>query len=283
MPAAAEPMIRHISDTARWTAMHRALESDRADALFRDPLARRLAGERGAEIVRELPPTGEWAWALRTHLVDQAVLQAIAAGANTVINLAAGLDARPYRLPLPPSVRWVEIDLPELLREKEELLQGERPVCRLERVSLDLSQAPSRRELFARLGGEAERAVVVSEGLLIYLEREEVAALARDLAQPRSFWRWVLDLASPGLVEMVNRSWGEKLAQGQSRLQFGPPEGPQFFVPAGWKPLEVRSVLKAAARAKRLPLMLRLAALLPESSGRQGGRPWTGVCTFERA
>jgi hypothetical protein len=43
--------ITHVSDTARWTALHRATESARADALFSDPLAERLAGEHGRAIV----------------------------------------------------------------------------------------------------------------------------------------------------------------------------------------------------------------------------------------
>jgi O-methyltransferase involved in polyketide biosynthesis len=44
------PLIRNISDTARWAAVFRARESDRPDALFRDPFARRLAGQRGEQI-----------------------------------------------------------------------------------------------------------------------------------------------------------------------------------------------------------------------------------------
>jgi O-methyltransferase involved in polyketide biosynthesis len=39
--------IENVSDTARWVAMYRALESDRPDAHFHDPYARLLAGERG--------------------------------------------------------------------------------------------------------------------------------------------------------------------------------------------------------------------------------------------
>lgn len=274
--------IRNISDTARWTAMHRALETDRPDALFRDPLARRLAGERGAQIVRELPPTGEWAWAVRTHLIDRAILAAIQAGAHTVLNLAAGFDTRPYRLPLPETLRWVEVDLPAILEEKEALLGAEMPRCRLERVKLDLASVPERRLLFSRVGSAAAHAIVVSEGLLIYLDGEEVVALARDLALPATFDRWAFDLASPGLVKMVQRSWGRQLAQGQALPRFGPPEGPAYFEPAGWKVREVHSVLQAAARAKRLTPWFRLLALLPESSGRQGARPWSGVCVLER-
>src|SRR5688572_3576869 len=67
--------IRHVSDTARWVAMYRAAESERPDALFRDPHACRLAGERGAAILRALP-FGEalgWTLVVRTRLVDDAV------------------------------------------------------------------------------------------------------------------------------------------------------------------------------------------------------------------
>src|SRR5947209_10178965 len=43
----ADNPIRNISDTARWAAVYRARETERADAVFLDPLARKLAGERG--------------------------------------------------------------------------------------------------------------------------------------------------------------------------------------------------------------------------------------------
>lgn len=122
----------------------------------------------------------------------------------------------------------------------------------------------------------------MSEGLLIYLPAEQVAALARDLAATRSFRRWVLDLASPGLLRMVQRSYLPLLQGTGANLQFGPREGPPFFEPHGWKAVEVHSLLKTAARHRRLGFPLRLAALLPESTGRQGGRPWSGVCLFER-
>jgi O-methyltransferase involved in polyketide biosynthesis len=41
--------IASISDTARWVAIYRAMEFERPDALFHDPYARRLAGERGTK------------------------------------------------------------------------------------------------------------------------------------------------------------------------------------------------------------------------------------------
>jgi len=282
--AVTDPLIRNISDTALWVAVYRARETERPDALFRDPYARRLAGARGEEIASSIPfsDRATWAWVARTVLFDRFIADEVRAGADLVVNLAAGLDARPYRMDLPPSLKWVEVDLPGVLSYKEEILADAKPVCALERVRLDLSDGPARRALFERLGRGGRRALIVSEGLLIYLEAEDVAALARDLAAPASFRSWVLDLASPGLLRMIRKDAGERFAAAGAALRFGPAEGPGFFLPHGWRPVDVRTPLKEAARHGRLPLFLRLLAMLPESSGAQGSRPWSGVCLFER-
>jgi methyltransferase (TIGR00027 family) len=278
------PAIRNVSDTAIWAALYRARETERKDALFRDPFARRLAGARGDRIAALMKAHDryDWAWVMRTVLFDRFITEQIAQGADMVVNLAAGLDARPYRIPLDPSFPWVEVDLPDILDDKEALLRNERPACVLERVRLDLSDVSARRELFRRLGARAKKALVLTEGLLIYLTREEVGALAEDLAAPEGFRRWALDLASPGLLRLLQREVGAALDEARAPLKFGPLEGPAFFAPHGWRPLDVRSPLKTAAREKRLPLLLRFLAMLPASAGPQGSRPWSGICLLEK-
>jgi len=280
-----EPLIRDISDTARWVAVYRARETERPDAAFRDPFARRLAGERGEQIARAMPMAEEAAWSFiaRTHLFDRFIVRAVEGGADLVVNLAAGLDARPYRMTLPPSLRWVEVDLPEILDYKEEVLAAEKPVCALERVRLDLSNVDARRGLFARLGGSARHALVISEGLLIYLMRSDIYDLGRDLAEPAGFRHWIVDIVSPGLLEMLKHRMGDLVRQAGAPYVFGPPEGPPFFERCGWKPIEVRSMLKTAAKLGRLPMLLRMLALLPESAGAQGSRPWAAVCLLSRS
>jgi hypothetical protein len=109
-----------------------------------------------------------------------------------------------------------------------------------------------------------------------------VAALAADLAVPPAFQRWVLDLVSPGLLKMMQRRMGSQLERASAPFRFGPAEGPEFFVPHGWRPADVRSLLQTARRQGRLSLMMRLLALLPESNGRQGSRPWSGVCLLAK-
>jgi len=280
-----EPLIRNIADTARWMAVYRAIESERPDALFRDPYARRLAGERGEQIASAVPERSQpaWAYMARTLLFDELILEEVVRGADMVLNLAAGLDTRPYRLALPPALQWVEVDLPDLLAYKEEVLRGEQPACRLERVGLDLSDVDARRALFARLGANARQVVVVSEGLLIYLTAEENTVLARDLAAQETFRSWIIDLVSPGLLKFVQKQVGETLSNAGAPLKFAPAEGLQFFRNLGWEPVEARSFLKTAARHKRVSWLLGFFARLPDpKDGAAGSRPWSAVCLLHK-
>lgn len=283
MAKPAGPLIRNISDTALWVAVYRARETERQDALFQDPFARKLAGERGEQIARDLlaGQRYEWPYTARTVRFDQIITEQIKQGTDMVINLAAGLDTRPYRMDLPASLKWVEVDLPAMIDYKEEILGQEKPRCALERVRLDLADVAGRRALFQRLGSSARKILVITEGLLVYLTRDEVSALGRDLAAQSSFRDWAIDLCSPGLLKILQKNLGA-LSEAGSPLKFGPEEGPEFFTASGWKAAEVYSMLKTAARIKRLPFFLRLMSLLPESNGRQGSRPWGAVCRLTR-
>ena len=283
MTKPAVPLIRNISDTALWVAVYRARETEREDALFRDPFARKLAGERGEQIAKGMQQgmRHEWPYTSRTVRFDQIITEQIKQGTDMVINLAAGLDTRPYRMELPPSLKWIEVDLPAMIDYKEEILGQEKSRCALERVRLDLADVAGRRVLFQELSRNARRVLVVTEGLLTYLTRDEVSALGHDLAAQSSFHDWAIDLCSPGLLKMLQKNLAA-LSEAGSPLKFGPEEGPEFFTAFGWRPAEVYSMLKTAAKIKRLPFFLWLMAFLPESNGRQGSRPWGAVCRLTR-
>lgn len=224
-----------------------------------------------------------WSYVARTWVVDQVIEREISQGADMVINLAAGLDARPYRMRLPASLRWVEVDLPDMLNYKHDVLADESPQCALERVPLDLRDKAGRRALFQHLGSEAKRALLLSEGLIIYLDDEGVAELARDLATPLSFRRWATDLTSPALLKMLRKAIGGPLDQAGSPLKFAPREGPEFFARCGWKLVEAHSLLHTAAKLKRLSFGMRLLSLLPDPAGRKPDKPWGGLCVFENS
>jgi len=159
--------IKHVADTALWVAVYREQESQRSDALFRDPLAGVLAGERGRKIAAAMPypKIMGWVMTIRTVAIDRLIARVISLGIDTVVNLGAGLDTRPYRMPLPESLRWIEADFPHIIDFKNEKLAAENPVCRLERVAADLSDVPLRRRLFDRIGSESKKVLVITEGV----------------------------------------------------------------------------------------------------------------------
>jgi len=285
---AADTPITHVSDTARWVALYRAMESERPDALFHDPFARRLAGPQGEEIMHRLPRAREFAWPMivRTAVMDELILRTIERdGLSTVVNLAAGLDTRPYRLPLAPSRRWVEADFPDVIEYKEEALVRERPACALERRKVDLTDESRRRALFSQIGATGGRILVISEGLLIYLSRDQAAALARDLAEHRSFRYWLIDLSSPRLLKFLDKSWSKPFAQGGAPFQFAPAEGTRFFEPLGWREVEWRSMWEESLRLKRtmrLAWLWNLVARFSSAAKREEGRRMSGVALLER-
>src|SRR5262249_23230413 len=160
--------------------------------------------------------------------------------------------------------------------EKEKLLAGERPNCILRRFACDLADAAARRAVFAEIGKEATRAVVVTEGLLIYLEPAQVASLAQDLAALPALPTSITDLVSPKIGRMLRRKCGRRLLA-TAPFPFAPEEGPEFFRPHGWQLVESAGMLQEAARLGRLRFPLTLIVRL--AGRRKRGKPafWSGV------
>ena len=276
--------VRNVSDTALWAAHFRAEESRRPDALFRDPYAEKLGAQRGGEMARTLPQglSHAWAWVARTYLFDQILQKEIAEGADLIVNCAAGLDARPYRMQLPSALQWIEADLPDMLAYKTALLANDKPTCQLERIAVNLADVKERRRFLDSIAGRGKRGVVLTEGLLIYLSTEEVAQFAKDLSGIASLQRWILDMHSPRLLAMMQRKTGKALERVGAPFKFGPAEGPDFFHAHGWAPAQVEGLLHTAARFRRPPLLLRFIARISDARNWKGNRPWAGVCLLQK-
>jgi len=279
------PIISHVSDTARWVAVYRAWETERPDALFRDPLADRLAGDRGRAIAAATPRAAVTGWSAitRTRLIDDLVLESIAGGCDRVLNLAAGFDTRPYRLPLPRGLTWIEADLPAVIDEKQRLLADQTPVCTLVREAVDLADSAARAALLRRAVAGAANALVITEGLVVYLTDETVRALARNLAAEPVIRGWVLDMMSPRMRAMISDGMGGR-HPARALVKFAPDNGVAFFEDLGWRARDVRTIFRAGVRFRRAPLWMRPLALFPDPDPRRLGKArWSAVVRFERA
>jgi methyltransferase (TIGR00027 family) len=280
--------IEHISDTARWVAVYRAMETERSDAIFKDPYAGKLAGDKGYAIVDSMKRGRAMAWAMivRTAVFDEIILERVRNGnVDVVLNLAAGLDARPWRMKLPSTLRWIDVDHAGILDQKAEIMKNETPVCRYEAIRLDLADVPKRQALFSQISAESSRVLVVSEGLVVYLSPDQVAALARDLHAASHFQWWIFDLASPRLLVMMQKMWGQNLDAGNAPFRFAPAESTKFFEPHGWTESEYHSQMEDARRLNReMPMMWfwRFLGRFYPKARREEFKRFSGTVLMER-
>lgn len=231
--------VDHVSDTAYLVSAYRLAESRRPDRHFDDSLAAKLLGDKEAELMGQFSnwKFGEWMMAVRTTLIDRQLLQWIENGVETVVNLAAGLDTRPYRLPLSQKVKWIEADFDGIIRYKNEKLKGDQPNCQLERVSVNLAD-PGERSRFFDTFKDLGRFVVLTEGLLLYLNPEDVRNLSQDLHVHSNLEAWLMDICNLDSFRALWRFSQENAlpsSDKQVSFNFLPEQGAHYFESLGWK------------------------------------------------
>ena len=277
--------IEHVTDTAFWVASFRALESERTDAVFKDPLAGVLAGEKGRAIVKSM--AGHrlmmFIMVVRTSAIDRLIQSALERGVDTVLNLGAGLDTRPYRMELPASLRWFEADFPSVITYKNDKLAAEQPKCALERIAVDLTDRAARQALLARVAQSSRRALVITEGVINYLDNEEVARLAEDIHAEPALQYWIQDYYS---AEARRRrpAWRKKMKA--APFLFSAPDWFGFFEQRGFRVLEKLGVGDEARRLRRRPPFIfpfSLIMLALPKKWREKAQNTLGYVLFERS
>ena len=197
--------ITHVSDTALMVAACRALESECPDGFVHDPFAARLAGERGMAMLRGLPQPEMMRFGIgvRSRFMDELLLEALASKTiATVLSVGCGLDTRPWRLELPPDLRWIEVDFADMLDYKEALMTAETPQCRRERLTADVNHPAQRRTIYAAAGRAP--ALMITEGLLMYLPAGTVEALAAEAWQESGIAHWMSDITTTAFAKAIN-------------------------------------------------------------------------------
>ena len=229
--------------TAKMAAAGRALESRRPDRLFDDPLAQALAGEDGFRWMQELRPPGSPAQnpsiGPRTWFFDQLVTRAAGDGLRQVVLLAAGMDTRAFRLPLPGGTIVYELDDQAVLAGKQAILDHEHatPRCIRRLVAADLAQPQWPGALAGAGFNPGTPAAFVAEGLTWYLPEQAVALLldrAASIATPGS--RLGVDMVSADyLTNPAVAPYLELAASRGARWQFGTNDPGSFLAAHGWQ------------------------------------------------
>lgn len=232
-----------VGATALGVAMVRAAESDCDCPLFTDRYAQLFVdaavtrGWDSSAMAKRLPMVGGYA-AVRTKWFDEYFIAAGANGIDQAVILAAGLDARAWRLPWVTGSAVYEIDQPKVLAFKAATLDARRarPAARYQPVPIDLrSDWPT---ALRQAGFDPSTPTAWSaEGLLPYL-----SAAGQDLLFER-----IVDLSATGsriAVEALSPSFFEpEYLERRRRFLRGADEDTAPDVPDLWF-LEQRTDLR---------------------------------------
>jgi methyltransferase (TIGR00027 family) len=173
-----------IGATAHWVAAARAIETRRPDALFEDPWAAALAGEDGARWAESRDAESLAPMIIRTRFFDDFLRRTTSEeGKAQVVLLGAGLDTRALRLQWPAGTAVFEVDLPDVLSYKEDLLASAHPSCeRQTYVRADLRGANWPAQLTGAGFDPSAPAVWLAEGLLFYFPDEAIRTLLAQVS-----------------------------------------------------------------------------------------------------
>jgi methyltransferase (TIGR00027 family) len=233
-----------VAATACWVAASRALESEADDALFNDPFARPLAGERGfailesAAVFRKGSQRSPYV-TLRTRFIDDVIHDAVThARIRQVVLLAAGMDARAVRFDWPSELRWFEVDRSEIFALKEPVLSaaGARATCGRTIVSADLAREWV--DPLTKAGFDPSKpAMFVVEGLLMYLEPGDVERLLSTLSGvAASGSRFIADVVNDA---MINSTYTIEMMDMLRKMgcpwRFATSQPKEFFEQFGWR------------------------------------------------
>ncbi len=233
--------INHVTDTAIWVAAYRAEESARKDALFKDQFAGLLVGDTGKLVATRTQGSRYTAWSvvIRTLIIDEFIMSLFDENIDTVINLGAGLDTRPYRLNLPKNLKWIEVDFPRIIEHKNEKLKDQSPICNLERVSLDLSDEIERENFFKKISENSRNVLLITEGVVPYLSNKDAKSLADSLFRFKNFTYWITEYYSPEILEFLRTP--KRLDQMKnSPFLFYPENWFSFFRESGWNEMRTK-------------------------------------------
>ncbi len=255
--------MKEVSKTAFFCAGCRMADAATTHPIVGDYFAKKLMGESGLEYWKNFeaetnPIASNQA---RHYLVDTHLRRHLGRNpAVTIIHVGAGLDARPFRM---YGGNWVEIDAPEILAYKEQLLPA--ASCRnpLQRIPTDFDLEPLADKLAAFTSHTD--VVFVVEGVLMYLtqaQREEQLQTLRSLF-PRH--HYICELMSKLFYQKLAKPFNDKLKlHGASFIELQD-EPAAMFHKCGYQLLDKASTIDTALHLGRQVSKRFFVNLMPQN------------------
>lgn len=174
-----------VPETMLWTLHNRVSEARRLDGVIRDPKCLEIYDTIPYDYERSFG-TAEPSHGVRSAIFDDAVRAFVDDHSNGVIvNLGEGLETQRFRVPTPPKVLWLSIDVPEAIEVRERFIESDERHIHIAKSALDMSwfdAVPEGRPVF-----------VTAQGLFMYFHKDDIAELVMAMAR-----RW------PGMLLMFD-------------------------------------------------------------------------------
>jgi methyltransferase (TIGR00027 family) len=252
-----------VGATALFVAAARALEANKAEPLVVDPYAElfcRAVGGEWADVLDGKAPDNKLAsefgehfvdyQAARTRFFDTYFYDAADAGVRQIVIPAAGLDSRAYRLAWPSGTVVYELDQPQVLEFKRDVLSdsGESPTAERREIAVDLRDEWP--DALRDSGFDpASPSAWLAEGLLLYLPataQQQLFSGIDTLAAPGS--RVAVEEASPMPHTELEKARADERAEGAGsqffNLIYNEQHAPaaEWFGSHGWQAEAVRLI-----------------------------------------
>lgn len=212
-----------MQKTGLATMYGKALDARTGDPILGDTLADRAVSQLDFDFASlGLPRGASISLPVRAKHLDGWTREFIAANPEcTVLHLGCGLDTRVYRVDPPASVRWYDVDLPEMIDLRERLYPG-RPGYEL------VASSVTDPALLERI--RADRPViVVAEGLVMHVPTPEMVALCKRITARFPSGQFVFDVYSALTARFITMA--SRRASAQVHLSWGLPRALATEVP----------------------------------------------------
>ncbi|MFS4092798.1 SAM-dependent methyltransferase [Streptomyces sp. AF1A] len=237
-----------VGQTALFIAWMRQLESERPDALFRDPLAAAMLSALSedpvladvAEVIKQTHNSARGFptyFAVRTRFFDDEILAGVRGGIRQVVTLAAGVDGRTVRLDLPAGTRWFEVELPEMTTFKDALIENSGLPLACERLGVAADLREDWQSALRAAGFDPGQPTVwLIEGLLMYLTDaagEALVAGLGELSAPGS--RLMLEHLKAAMLEEEGRPVRERVEEQGAKWLSARDDLAEWLGAHGWR------------------------------------------------
>ena len=197
-----EVRLQGSQQTLLITLYAKALDNRSAQPLLHDELADEIVRRIDHDFARFPLNAGQIAGvALRAKVLDDWSREWLAQHPDTIVlHLGCGLDTRVFRVNPPADLDWIDVDYPEVIQLRRELLPERYGSYRM--LATDASDPDW---LAPIAGGRA--ALVISEGLFPYLRETDARALVQRVVDRFPRGQWLCDVYSRFALRLLQRSW----------------------------------------------------------------------------